>query len=47
MKDVQQIRSVYSGGDTSLAQLAKIYGVSRKTIWNVIHFEQWIPIRSK
>jgi len=42
VRKASAIRDAHSSGE-SQASLARAYGVSRKTIYNVVHNDQWLP----
>jgi hypothetical protein len=42
--DVVAIRSIYPTGTTSLAKLAKQFGVSKRTVLNVVHRRIWVSV---
>lgn len=41
MKSAQKIRNLYKNGGTSYKRLSREFGVSKKTIMNVIHHKIW------
>lgn len=39
--DVRTIRSLYFGGVYNQPTLARAYGVTQPTIWNIVHYKTW------
>ena len=41
---VMDMRDSYKAGELSQGKLAKKYGVSKMTVWNIIHRKKWAHI---